>query len=272
MRKDLSAGWSRLNRLQKWDFERKVGHSHRLLEFVLGKHKQPVVCWSGGKDSTVVLSLVKKHYPDIPVIYVDSRVEFPEGRRFVKHVAKIWKLNLIVAKPSEKDAFWKVGSRFGWPIFRKNIASNVERAVRTGNIREQLSPLEKFLAQNRVHISARCCEYLQEKPSKEVEELLKADLKIVGLRAHESRARVRLWVDHGDYFYVKRYFGRNRGIWKANPISIWTEEDEGNSDEAEEPKKDDTAGQTPDPKKLDYDLVRDMEIIEEIFERAENGQ
>lgn len=225
IRKDLRAGWLRLGRYLKWNLPKKVQYSNDLLSHALDRHKHPVVCWSGGKDSTVVLSLARRLAPDIPVIYIDGGVEFPEAGRFVKRLAKMWKLNLIVAKPRKDETFWKVGLKFGWPIFGKNIASNVERAVRTGNIRPQLSPLEAFLAQNRVHISARCCEFLQERPSKKVEESLEADLKIVGLRANESRARVRLWVDHGDYFYVKRYFGRNRGIWKANPISIWAEGD-----------------------------------------------
>lgn len=67
--------------------------------------------------------------------------------------------------------------------------------------------------------------FLQEKPSKAVEELLGADVKLLGLRASESAGRARLWVDHGDYYFVKRYFGRNKGIWKANPIALWTDDD-----------------------------------------------
>ncbi|GAI03484.1 unnamed protein product, partial [marine sediment metagenome] len=113
----------------------------------------------------------------------------------------------------------------GWPIFGKNIASNVERANRSGNIRPQMSKLEKLLAKNKLHISAKCAHYIQEKPSKKIEKDLNSDLKIIGLRASESRARVRLWVDHGDFYKVKDYFGKKKEIWKLNPIATWTEED-----------------------------------------------
>jgi phosphoadenosine phosphosulfate reductase len=225
IRKDLTAGWLRIHRLLKWNMSRKLHYSNDLLAHALKRHKHPVMCWSGGKDSTVTLSLVRRLVPDIPVIYVESGVEFMETSRFVRRMAEIWNLNLTIARPSNGDTFWNIGQKYGWPVFSKNIASNVERAVRTGNIRPQLSALEDILAENKAHISVKCCEFLREKPSKKVEQSLNADLKIVGLRAYESRARVRLWVDHGDYFYVKRYFGRNRGIWKANPISIWTEGD-----------------------------------------------
>jgi len=221
----MRRGWKKLNRYWKWDLDTKVEYSHKLLDLVLEKHQRPVICWSGGKDSTVVLHLVKQRIPDIPVIHVDSGVDFPETIEFVNFLASLWKLNLVISRPNENEGFWEIGSKYGWPIFGKNIASNVERAVRTGNIRSQMSSLERILAENHVHISARCSEFIQEKPSKRVEKLLEADLKIIGLRASESRARARLWVDYGDYYFVKRYFGRNKGIWKANPIAIWTEED-----------------------------------------------
>ena len=115
--------------------------------------------------------------------------------------------------------------KYGWPIFSKNIASNVGRARRTGNIRPQLSQMEKILVENNVRISARCCDFVHEKPTKRAEYEYKADLKIIGIRALESRTRTRIWVDYGDYYYVKRYYGRNKGIWKLNPIAIWTEKD-----------------------------------------------
>lgn len=225
IRKDMHQGWKDLYKYWEWNLDRKVEESHKLLDSVLKKHRQPIVCWSGGKDSTVVLHLVRQHRPDIPVIYVDSGVEFPETVEFVNFLAHSWNLNIVVTKPKKGEEFWNIGSKYGWPIFGKNIASNVERAIRSGNMRPQMSLLEKKLAENKVRISAKCSEFIQEKPSKEVEKLLQADVKMLGLTAAESRARVRLWVDHGDYYFVKHYFGRNKGIWKVNPIAIWTVED-----------------------------------------------
>lgn len=224
-RKDMSQGWKVLHECWGWYLTRKVELAHKLLDTVFRNHRKPVVCWSGGKDSTVALHLAMQHRRDISVIFVDSGVEFPETLEFIDSLATSWNLNIIIAGSREGEGFWNIGSKYGWPILGKNIASNVERAVRTGRIRPQMSMVERILAQNRALISARCSEFLQEKPSKEAEQLLQADVKITGLRASESRARARLWVDYGDYYFVKRYFGRNKGIWKASPIALWTEED-----------------------------------------------
>lgn len=42
------------------------------------------VSFSGGKDSTVLLDIVRKLYPDVLAVYVDTGLEYPEIREFVK--------------------------------------------------------------------------------------------------------------------------------------------------------------------------------------------
>jgi 3'-phosphoadenosine 5'-phosphosulfate sulfotransferase (PAPS reductase)/FAD synthetase len=225
IQKSLSQGWKKLYKYWKLELKYKIRYSNRILESVFSKHSNPVICWSGGKDSTVVLHLSRLINPNIPVIYCDSGVDFPETREFVNKIANEWNLNLHIAKPKKGETFWDCAKEYGWPILGKAISANVERSLRSGHIRNQMSLIEKSLARNRVRISTRCCKYILENPSKLVEKEINADVKIVGLMASESRARVRLWVDHGDYFYVKDYFGKNRGIFKALPVSIWTEDD-----------------------------------------------
>jgi len=225
LRNDLSKGWKRLYKLRELPLSKKEEHARIFLNNALKKYHNPVVCWSGGKDSGVVLHLTLQLKSDIPVIHVDTGVDFPENNKFVRKMVKCWNLNLLRAYPNKDEDFWSIGRKWGWPIYGKHIASNVGRARRTGNIRSQLASLEKTLVQYQLHISTKCSEYVLGKPSRKTEHKLGADLKIIGLRADESRARVRLWVDHGDHYFVKHYFAKNNGIWKLNPIATWTEKD-----------------------------------------------
>lgn len=224
-RADLSAAWKRLYILWKESLDVKVCYSKDLIARTLAKHKRPVVCWSGGKDSTVLLHLVREQVPDIDVIFNDPLVDHPETYSYIEKLANAWNLNLHITKPERGQNFWSLGRTYGWPIFGKSIASNVERAQRTGNIRKQLSKMERQLVMSGLCISCKCSDVLRTKPGMHMEKKLFCDLKIVGLRADESRARVRLWADHGEYFYTKRYFSYREGVWKLNPIARWLEED-----------------------------------------------
>ena len=81
LRKDLSQGWREIHRAWKTGLREKIDLAHRLLREVLSKHDSPVVCWSGGKDSTVVLHLALQHVPDLPVINMSGGSTcYPAGR------------------------------------------------------------------------------------------------------------------------------------------------------------------------------------------------
>lgn len=73
------------------------------------------VSFSGGKDSTVLLDLVRKSYPEIPAVFVDTGLEYPEIREFVRNFE-----NVVWLKP--KMNFRQVIEKYGYPFFSKEIS------------------------------------------------------------------------------------------------------------------------------------------------------
>lgn len=54
------------------------------------------VAFSGGKDSLVVLHIALEVNPEIPVLYNNTTVEFPETLMYVKSLEEDWNLNLYM--------------------------------------------------------------------------------------------------------------------------------------------------------------------------------
>ena len=79
------------------------------------------VSFSGGKDSTVLLHLVRSTYPKVKAVFVDTGLEYPEIRAFVKTFD-----NVEWLKP--KMNFKEVISKYGYPFISKEVSECVDGA------------------------------------------------------------------------------------------------------------------------------------------------
>ena len=79
------------------------------------------VSFSGGKDSTVLLDIVRKDYPDVKAVFVDTGLEYPEIRSFVKGFE-----NVDWIKP--KMTFKQVIEKYGYPFISKEVSGCVDGA------------------------------------------------------------------------------------------------------------------------------------------------
>lgn len=79
------------------------------------------VSFSGGKDSTVLLDICRKMYPDIKACFIDTGLEYPEIREFVKSFD-----NVDIVKP--KMNFKQVIQKYGYPFISKEASEIIEGA------------------------------------------------------------------------------------------------------------------------------------------------
>ncbi|KXX54563.1 phosphoadenosine phosphosulfate reductase [Rhodococcus sp. LB1] len=63
------------------------------IEAHLARH-DGYVAFSGGKDSLVVLDLVRRVEPDVPVVFFDSGLDYPETYDYLTELAHTWRLDL----------------------------------------------------------------------------------------------------------------------------------------------------------------------------------
>ena len=84
-----------LRALQAKTLEEKIQISTaRIIEWYEHWNGQVCVSFSGGKDSTVLLDLVRRVYPNVKACYSDTGLEFPEIRDFVNNFS-----NVEIVKP-----------------------------------------------------------------------------------------------------------------------------------------------------------------------------
>lgn len=76
------------------------------------------VSFSGGKDSTVLLDIVRKDYPNVKAVFFDTGLEYPEIREFVKGYG-----NVDWIKP--KVNFRQVIEKYGYPFISKDVSDVV---------------------------------------------------------------------------------------------------------------------------------------------------
>ena len=85
-------------------------------------HGNVVISFSGGKDSTVLSHLVHEEYPDVPMVFANTGLEYPEIQAFAR------KMGAEFVRP--KMQFSDVISKYGYPIIGKEVAEAISFARR----------------------------------------------------------------------------------------------------------------------------------------------
>jgi 3'-phosphoadenosine 5'-phosphosulfate sulfotransferase (PAPS reductase)/FAD synthetase len=191
----------------------KVARSQALIGEALAKGRAAVL-WSGGKDSTVLLHLVRQAQPGVLVVYNDTGVEYPETRRFVRETAEAWRLNLHVAKPQPGVSFWWAIEKYGYPLLGKGVRrTGPQRHIFHASVRTRK-------AAEVAALSSYCCDWLKERPTARLIRGLGVEVQILGTMVSESRQRWFAWVDYGEL-----HFGKEARTWRATPLFFWRDED-----------------------------------------------
>lgn len=185
------------------------------------------VSFSGGKDSTVLLHLVRSLFPEVPAVFVDTGLEYPEVRSFVKSFD-----NVITLRP--EMSFNKVITEYGYPVISKEVAQFIEdnRKNPNGYTAKKFDPnsdyvkkygsrfcLAKwnYLKNSDIKISSQCCRIMKKTPAKKFEK--ESGLKpYIATMAAESNLRKQEYIKKScNSFESKRP--------ASTPLGFWTEQD-----------------------------------------------
>lgn len=187
---------------------------------------QVYVSFSGGKDSTVLKHIVDSMYNDVPALFVNTGLEYPEIQKFAMS-----QKNVITVRPEMR--FDEVIKTYGYPVISKEVSEKTYYAQmgreyglnafkgldKYGNPDPFRRQLIKYahLIDSGIPISAKCCHVMKKTPAKKYEKET-GRKPIIGTMAEESALRRQSWLRSGC-----NAFDSARPT--SQPMSFWTEQD-----------------------------------------------
>lgn len=196
---------------------------------------QVYVSFSGGKDSTVLKHIVDSMYNDIPAVFVNTGLEYPEIQRFAKDIKAgkydCFNPDVEIVRPEMR--FDEVVVKYGYPVISKEVANFVRLAnpgttrfekikgtlinPKTGELSQYNIPKYEFLTRAPFAISEQCCDVMKKRPTSKYEKQTSRK-PMLGLMASESRKRRRAWEKTGCNAFDKKRP-------QSQPMAFWTEQD-----------------------------------------------
>lgn len=195
---------------------------NRLKEWHIKYEGNVYLAFSGGKDSTVLKHIIDTYYSDIPSVFCNTGLEYPEVKRFA-----MLQKNVTVITPKMK--FKDVLQNYGYPVISKQQSqyiyevqnSNSEKLKklridgRNGHFK--ISEKWQYLINAPFKISHKCCDVMKKAPFKQYEKET-GRKAIVATMTDESVLRLNSWIEYGcNAFNAKKPMSR--------PLSFWTEQD-----------------------------------------------
>lgn len=190
------------------------------------------VSFSGGKDSTVLKHIVDSMYDDVPALFVNTGLEYPEIQKFAMS-----QKNVVTVRPEMR--FDEVLKSYGYPVISKEVSKYIKEARRALEIGDTeyyaLQKLEGrlldkygnksvynrekwgFMLDAPFEISGRCCDVMKKRPAHKYEKET-GRKPFIGTLAEESKLRYQSWLKNGC-----NAFGKKNP--SSQPLSFWTEQD-----------------------------------------------
>ncbi|NWK13007.1 phosphoadenosine phosphosulfate reductase family protein [Clostridium cadaveris] len=221
-------------KLKDWAFSQRKGLPYNL-KLILSEKRirewynyyggMVYISFSGGLDSTVLLDMVRKLYPDVEAVFCDTGLEYPELREFIKSFD-----NVTIIKPD--ISFRQVIKKYGYPLVSKETAAKV-RKLRHGNLSERyrnyllngdergklgmLAKKWRILLDAPFDTSEKCCDVMKKKPFRDYQKQSEK-YPFIGITQDEGFQRKRQYEKTGC-----NVFDADKP--KSQPMGFWTKQD-----------------------------------------------
>jgi len=181
------------------------------------------ISYSGGKDSEVMLHLVKSCYPDVKVVFVDTGMELLTREHALKKAD-------VVLKP--KIGMVQIWTKYGIPFPSKQQANFIykvkhtksdylRRRLMTGIMKDGTKTMFKVskkwqkIIDSDIEVSDKCCDALKKEPIRRYKKQ-SGEVPFIGTMASDGMERKKEYLQNGCINFKKEV---------CHPLGFWTEQD-----------------------------------------------
>lgn len=167
--------------------QRRVHESLGIIKEATEKDVKWCVSWSGGKDSTAMVHLVKRIDESIPIIIQFDDCDWPEKEPYVERISRAFGWPLFECKPN--FSVWEAALQY--KVGEENLCATTHSLTRTAFL-EPLEQLKRKLGCNGT---------------------------MLGLRMKESKHRRLNAISRGSIYELVS------GMWRCCPLQTWSARD-----------------------------------------------
>lgn len=167
-------------------FRREVDRALQRIERAYREDTAWAVSYSGGKDSTVTLDLVRQIMPDCPAVFIDSGAEFPETLDTVQATPNVIMSKAVIPLLDMYRMVGDWGSTSGDPNTHWGAHDVIDSMIR--------EPMKQAHAAHNIHGA------------------------FTGVRGEESKGRDRFGATH------RQPWKMVDGTWRCEPVIDWPQQ------------------------------------------------
>lgn len=102
-----------IREMLKLPLDAKIKKTEEIIKEAVAKYKRVGIGFSGGGDSEAMLHIAMKVKHDMPVLFVDTRYEFPETVPFIERLRNEWSIESLTTVRAGTDKKEEFSAKYG---------------------------------------------------------------------------------------------------------------------------------------------------------------